>query len=157
MCVDSREQLPLDLSPMKMVTQALPTGDYSLLTMQNRVCIERKNLADLVQSFGRERERFERELQRMLAYDLRQVVIEAHQIEVEQQKYRGAMNPHALMQSIRSWGARGVPFLFLGDRERVTTHVRETLLFYTKHRLAETYSIFETIQESQNDLKALGG
>lgn len=154
MIQDSREQLPLDLKPMKQVVGTLATGDYSLATMQGKVCIERKSLADLVMSFGRERERFEKELQRMLAYDLRQVVIEAHQIEVEQQKYRGEMNPHALMQSIRSWGARGVPFLFLGDRQRVTDHVRETLLFYTKHRLAETFSIFETIQENQ-DLKAI--
>ena len=65
--VDTREQLPLNLDPLRTEPATLPTGDYSLKGLEHHVCIERKSLDDLLGCVGRDRERFERELHRMLA------------------------------------------------------------------------------------------
>ena len=69
--VDSREQTPLDLQPLQVEKTTLTTGDYSLKGLQDQVAIERKSRDDLLMCVGRERERFEREAKRLLAYPCR--------------------------------------------------------------------------------------
>ena len=74
--VDSREQHPLDLRPLRTVQGTLPTGDYSLKGLENIVAIERKSLGDLLCCVGSDRSRFDREIQRLLGYPTRAVVVE---------------------------------------------------------------------------------
>lgn len=54
---------------VEAVPGSLGVGDYSLEGLADKVAVERKELSDLVQCLGRERERFERELQRGMALD----------------------------------------------------------------------------------------
>ena len=61
--IDSREQKPLDLEPLTTITSTLVTGDYSVRGLEHVVAIERKSLDDLVGCVGRDRERFDREVQ----------------------------------------------------------------------------------------------
>ena len=75
--IDTREQLPLDLSPLASIRGTLQTGDYSVRGLENVVAIERKSLDDLLACCGRERDRFEKEIQRLVAYPVRALVIEA--------------------------------------------------------------------------------
>jgi hypothetical protein len=120
--VDSREQAPFAFSHAKYagtVVEAgtLDTGDYSLAGLVDRVAVERKSLPDLVVCLGRERERFERELQRAAALDSFCVVIEAAWGELAGGKYRSQMNPHSACQSVLAFACRyRVPFLFAGSR-----------------------------------------
>ena len=58
---DSREQRPFDLTPLKMKTGTLATGDYALDAAPDYVVIERKSASDLLGCIGHGRERFERE------------------------------------------------------------------------------------------------
>ena len=74
--IDSREQWPLDVSPLQTVKGTLPTADYTIQGLENFIAIERKNLDDLLGCCGRERERFEKEIQRLLGYPCRALVIE---------------------------------------------------------------------------------
>ncbi len=93
--IDSREQSPFAFQHEKYtgtVTEVgtLDTGDYSLAGLTDRVAVERKSLPDLVACLGRERERFEREMQ---------------------------LNPHSACQSVLAFTARyRIPFLFAGSR-----------------------------------------
>jgi ERCC4-type nuclease len=64
---DSREQCPLDLSPMKTEVGTLTTGDYSIRGLEHVVSVERKTLPDLVACVGSSRERFDKEVKRLLA------------------------------------------------------------------------------------------
>ena len=61
--IDTREQRPFELAPMACRPGTLATGDYSVSMMEDQVCLERKELPDLIACCGPERERFERELQ----------------------------------------------------------------------------------------------
>ena len=74
---DSRERKPLDLSPLQTITGTLATGDYGLQALPNACSIERKSLDDLLGCVGRGRQRFDREVQRLLAYPTRVLLVES--------------------------------------------------------------------------------
>jgi ERCC4-type nuclease len=118
--VDSREQRPFPFTRYEadLERAALPTADYSLPGFEDRVGIERKELGDLVGCLmGANRERFEKELRRLSAYDLKAVVVEASMRDVADGLYRSEMKPHAVLQSVLAFQVRyGVPFLWCGDR-----------------------------------------
>jgi len=80
--VDSREQAPFAFeheryAGITVESGPLDTGDYSLAGLSDLVAVERKSIPDLVACLSRERERFEREMQRAAALDAFAVVIEA--------------------------------------------------------------------------------
>lgn len=120
--IDSREQAPFAFEHEKYAgtvaeSGALDTGDYSLAGLTDRVAVERKSLPDLVACLGRERERFERELQRAAALDAFAVVVEASWSDLAGGKYRSQMNPHSACQSVLAFTARyRIPFIFAGSR-----------------------------------------
>lgn len=120
--MDSREQRPFAFSGPRyegvaVETGTLAVGDYSLAGLTDRVAVERKELSDLVQCLGRERERFERELQRGAALDAFAVVVEAAWVDLAGGRYRSRLNPHAACQSVAAFMARyRAPFLFAGSR-----------------------------------------
>jgi ERCC4-type nuclease len=117
---DTREQRPFPFAKYEAQVEraALPTADYSLPGFEDRVGIERKELGDLVGCLmGPNRERFEHELRRLSAYDLKAVVVEASMRDVADGLYRSEMKPHAVLQSVLTFQVRyAVPFLFCGDR-----------------------------------------
>jgi ERCC4-type nuclease len=82
--IDTREQCPLDLSPLRSVAGTLTTGDYSVQGLETVVAVERKSLGDLLGCIGQYRERFDREVQRLLAYSCRAIVVEATWPDLEQ-------------------------------------------------------------------------
>ncbi|MCY2967678.1 MAG: hypothetical protein NT069_29295 [Planctomycetota bacterium] len=59
------------------ISRSLHTGDYSLDGFENSISIERKSLADAYGTFGRGRERFEKELYRLNCMESGNVVIES--------------------------------------------------------------------------------
>ena len=130
--IDTREQLPLEL-PLRSITETLPTGDYSVSGFEDLICCERKSLPDLIGCMTSGRKRFERELQRMKAYDARCVVVEAHWQQLRNGEYRSRITPEAATHSIVSWiSAFAVPFLFVGDRTAAADAVAYFLFTSTK-------------------------
>jgi DNA excision repair protein ERCC-4 len=114
--VDTREQLPLELS-MRTIRGTLPTGDYSVLGFEEYVVVERKSLPDLIGCMTTGRHRFERELQRMRSYEARAVIVEATWKQLRDGEYRSQIVPDVATHSICSWMCRfTMPFLFVGDR-----------------------------------------
>jgi ERCC4-type nuclease len=120
--VDSREQAPFvfrheQYAGTVIEAGTLDTGDYSLAGLTDRVAVERKSLADLVACLGRERERFERELQRAAALEAFAVVVESSWGDLASGKYRSRMNAHAACQSVLAFSCRyRLPFPFAGSR-----------------------------------------
>lgn len=122
--VDSREQAPFTFAGefyqkhgVEVEAGTLTIGDYSLAGLTDRVAVERKSLSDLVQCLGRERQRFERELQRGAALDAFAVVVEASWLDLAGGNYRSQLKPHAACQSVAAFmGRYRVSFLFAGSR-----------------------------------------
>jgi ERCC4-type nuclease len=137
--VDTREQNPLSFRRFKgwfarIEHRALPLGDYSVVGMENSCVVERKDLADLIQSFTTNRSVFINRLRRMsrLPHSLLVVTAPLSEIKTEY-PYRSA-NPNRITQSlIAVLAGLRVPFICtetheLGE-EIVASYLYQTFLY----------------------------
>ena len=106
----------------------LETGDYSVAGCTDLVRVERKSLSDLVQCVTYERERFEAELQRLQAYAVRALVIEATPLDVQAHAYRSQARPQSVLGSVVAWQHdHHLPVIWAGDA-RLAAWMAERLL-----------------------------
>ena len=140
--IDTREQHPLQFlnykadanqgyKPLIIRTQtmALKTGDYSLVGYESRIAIERKSLSDAYSTFGQDRERFERELERLAAMEFAAVVIEADWGTIlNHPPPHTKFTPKSVFRSITAWEIRyGVHFWPCPTRNFAERRVLRTL------------------------------
>ncbi len=128
--VDTREQEPYSFDPQRFVVvrKALPAGDYSLVGHEERVAVERKSLADFVQTVIRSRRRFHEELKKLAAREFACVVVEGSMRDVLDGVYGTGAHPNAVFGAAISicvdWG---VPVYFCGDRQTARQFVESYL------------------------------
>ena len=143
---DTREQLPLDLSPLSVEVGTLATGDYALRGLEHLVCIERKSLDDLLGCVGRDRERFERELMRMQAYPVRVLLVEATWAEIELGSWRSKVTSSQAMGSLIGWAAMGIQLALVGDHQRAGRFASRLLFTVARRRYAELRGFANSIE-----------
>ena len=149
--VDTREQLPWDLAPLRMQPGTLATGDYSVFGLESVVAIERKSLSDFLACCGTERERFDREIQRLLGYQVRAVVVEADWPMLESGDWRSKIKPASVIGSVLSWTAAGVPVLLAGTRERSAQCVSRMLYLAARRRWREARTLVAGVIDPHAD------
>ena len=137
--VDTREQNPLSFRRFKpwferVKHRALSIGDYSVEGMEDSIVVERKDLADLINSFTTNRAVFINRLHRMRDYPHSLLVVTASLSEIKSEySYRGA-NPNRITQSlIAVLAGLGIPFICtetheLGE-EIVASFLYQTFLY----------------------------
>jgi DNA excision repair protein ERCC-4 len=143
--VDTREQFPLDLTPLQTITATLSTGDYSVLGLEHIVAIERKSLSDLLACIGAERERFDREVMRLLAYPVRALVVEATWQDLETGDWRSKITPAAALGSVLGWIASGLPVIMAGDHARAGRYASRLLFTAARRRYREARALIGTV------------
>lgn len=136
--IDTREQMPLTLAPLQSIRGTLATGDYSVRGLEHVIAIERKSLTDLLGCIGGERERFERELHRMLAYPTRAVVVESEWDILEAGEWSSRVTPASAIGSTLAWMSMGIPFIFAGTHERAGVIVSRMLFIAARRRYRES-------------------
>ena len=139
--VDSREQNPLDLQPLRQMIGTLATGDYSLRGLESVIAIERKSLVDLLGCVGQERDRFHREVLRLLAYPVRALVIESTWPEIERGQWRSKIRAPAALGSVLNWIAMGLPVVMAGDHARAGRYVSRILFIAARRRWREARAL----------------
>ena len=149
--VDTREQLPLDLSPLRVEVGTLATGDYSVAGLEHVVAVERKSLSDLLGCVGVERERFDREVQRLLAYPVRCLVVEATWLDLERGEWRSKVSPQSVVGSVLGWIAAGIPVVMAGDHDRAGRYVSRLLYTAARRRWREARTLAAGILEEGDD------
>jgi hypothetical protein len=136
-----------DLSPMKIVSKGLDVGDYSILGLESVIAIERKSLADLVMCCGSERDRFQRELDRLRGWPTSKVIVEASWAEVEMGQWRSKLTPKQVMASIAAWGAQGHDFFFAGSALKAAEYCRGILFYAARYRLREAEALLKSVSK----------
>jgi ERCC4-type nuclease len=134
--IDTREQKPYKFGkhPVEIVT--LQTGDYSIIGLENVICIERKSKADAYGTFGSGRARFKRELERMVWFDFAAIVVESSFEDFLIPPTFSKMHPNSAINSLISWSIRyGVHVLFCGRRKHARTLTFRILEKYHRHRV----------------------
>lgn len=131
--IDTREQQPYDMPGAVVCT--LPTGDYSIVGLLDRVAIERKSKADAYSSLGHGRARFRREFERLAALDYAAVVVEDTVPGFLHRPSHSKMNPRAAINSLIAWSVRyKVPVFFASDREHGRALTMKLLHAYWRYR-----------------------
>ncbi|MCH8150538.1 MAG: ERCC4 domain-containing protein [Planctomycetes bacterium] len=146
---DSREQLPLDLAPRAVEIGTLPTGDYSVKGLEHVVAIERKSLGDLLSCIGTEHDRFEKQVMRLLAYDVRCLAIESSWSELERGEWRSKVQPAAAIGSLLSWQARGLPLMLCDNHERAGRYVSRLLFISARRKYREARGLLTEATDRQ--------
>ena len=141
--IDSREQHPLNLDPMQSVRGTLQTGDYSIQGLESVVSIERKSLDDLLGCVGRDRERFEREIQRLLAYPVRALVVESTWAAIEAGGWRSKVTPAAALGSLLGWVGRGLPVIMAENHQRAGQYTSRLLYLSARRRWRENRAFLQ--------------
>ncbi len=109
-CDSPHENVPL-IVPVR--TGTLKTGDYSILGYEDKVCIERKTLADLYSTLGQHRDRFQREFERMAEMEYAALVIEADWGTIcTQPPERSRLLPKTVYRTLIAWSQRYRVHLF---------------------------------------------
>lgn len=145
--IDTREQYPLDLAPLRMVSGTLATGDYTVLGLEHVVALERKSLPDLLACIGTERERFDREVQRLLAYPVRALIVESSWHQIENGGWRSQITPQAATGSLLGWIAAGLPVVMAGDHERAGRYVSRLLFIAARRRWREARGLMQALEQ----------
>jgi len=142
---DTREQMPLDLSPLRTIRGTLATGDYSVVGLEHVVAIERKSLEDLLHCVGAERERFDREVQRLLAFPVRVLVIEAGWMALERGDWRSKVTPGQVVGSVLGWITAGLPCVLAYDHPRAGRFVSRILFTAARRRWREARALVANV------------
>jgi len=149
--VDTREQKPFTFScidpPPATVAQALKTGDYSVVGFEDRITVERKSLTDLYGSCGQGRSRFEREIQRMAAFQVAAIICEADLYTiVKHPPCQTRLPPKSVLASMIAWT----------QRYRVQFWPCPTREFAERTTYRILYRFFCDVQEGVYDKPQLG-
>jgi len=139
--VDTREQNALDLAPLQTTPGTLATGDYSVLGLESVVSIERKSESDMLSCIGTDRERFDREVQRLLAYPVRALVVESSWQRFETGGWRSHVRPSAAVASLLGWSAMGLPIVMSGDHATAGRYVSRMLFIAARRRWREARAL----------------
>lgn len=118
---------PWPLAPfVRFERISLETGDFGVKGIENDVTVERKTLLDFLACCGRERERFEKTVDRMRGFATKAIIIESDWKTIEDGNWpldrngnkRSKVTPASAMGSILSWNAKGIPTLLCETPER---------------------------------------
>ena len=149
---DKREQHPWDLKPMATVKTTLQTGDYS--SYCGRFVLERKNSVDeLISCMTKDRERFERELERMQAFEAAVVLVEGSYGDLVSGNYRSQMNKSAALGSLVAWQLRyRIPFFFAENRSNAEEFAKSFFRIQQRDRLLELHRYLPFLQQQEKNL-----
>ena len=127
--VDTREQAPYFEGYPQVIVKKLDVGDYSLKGFEREVAIERKGVNDFLTCVGKERERFQRELERMGGHRLRALVIEGREEDIYTSGF--SQLPAATIRwSLMSFMIRYGLHVILAPRKQAERWVFDMLYYY---------------------------
>ena len=139
--IDTREQRPLDLSPLPSERGTLTVGDYSLRGLEDVVAVERKSLEDLTSSLGAGRRRFDQQVRNLLSVPHRLLVCEGTWDELERGAYHGTLSPKSATGSLLGYMAKGLPVVMAGDHERAGRYTGRFLFLVARRRWREARAL----------------
>ena len=122
--IDTREQEPyeFDSETVEVKRQALDAGDYSLKGFETEVSIERKSLADYVQSVIKQRDQFMKEVKKLSEIQHRCIVVEGDLSDIMGKRYRSGVHPNSVLGATLSLIVDyNIPVCFCSDRQLART------------------------------------
>ena len=158
MLVDSNEQLPYDFRGLVRIAgtirQTLPAGDYAIAEAPELFCMERLRVEDLyttVSNSSNDRPRFLRELERLVAFPQRFLVIEGTIQQSIAGGRLGEYHKNGLLDFLAAITARyGIQIIHADTREEAEERVANLAALHYAYFFAEREGLGRCLNE--NDL-----
>ena len=131
-----------------MVGKKLDTGDYSIVGLEDKICIERKGrISELAINLGKDKHRFIREIERMTPFPFKFLILEfsledvmdfPDRSDIPEEKWSSikVTNKYILKMLIEFQMYHGIHVIFCGNRKNAKLAVNSIL-----KRVNEHYSI----------------
>ena len=133
---------------MKSEVGTCDVGDYQLADFPNEVAVERKSLADLISCWGTGRERFERQILRLMGIQAKLLVVEGSWAQIEMGQWRSRITPNAVRNSLLGWMGKGLPISLAGDRDQAEILTREFLSLAWRRRYQQARNTLKILEEN---------
>lgn len=119
--------------------KGLATGDYSIVGHENQIAIERKEKGDCFHCMGADRERFEKQVQRLSELPHGYVIVEADWLSVFAGHPQSQLRPKVIHRTVISWTLRypTVNWFFAPTRAFAEATCFRLLESYWKKQLAK--------------------
>jgi ERCC4-type nuclease len=144
--IDSAEQTPFDLSPMRMEVGSLQTGDYSVKSLERYVTVERKAWGDFLSCVGKQRKRFDKCVERMRGFEVKAIVIEGTWDMVYAGEWERDLNVLQVASAIHGWICRGIPVIMAGTHALAAAHTRRILTIAAQRRWRENLHLIQAVE-----------
>ena len=135
---DTREQMPFQFKN-ETVRGALQTGDYSVLGLEDRIAIERKETNDLINCLCHDRKRFQKELLRSKTLDYFAIVAECSYSSLVNGDFRSDMSPKSAIQTLLAFSVRYRLPVFFAENAAYGAMITESLLLKFAREYWKTY------------------
>ena len=127
--IDTREQMPYRFP--RAISGLLETGEYLVRGFEDQITIKLKTKTDAYSSLGRDRPRFQREMERLAEFDYAAVVVESSLPGFLSPPAFSRLSPNSAICTLLSWSVRyGVHMFFAGDRRHGNNVTRQLLTKY---------------------------
>ncbi len=147
---DTRENRPLIFERLPSITGTLPTGDYSVKGSTHLISVERKSIADLVQSVGRDRDRFTRELERLRGYHFKRLLIVGTENEIRQGNYRSRIKPTSVLHTLSAFEVRfDLPVVWCATPTIAARMVESWCYWYSREVLLQADGLLRSRDKRQ--------
>jgi ERCC4-type nuclease len=134
--IDSREQCPLSFANLPSRVGTLYSGDYSVAGCEELFAVERKSVADAIQSLTGERERFAREMHRLRGFRFARLLIVGTEADISAHRYVSNANPRAVLHSLWAFETRyNVAVVFSPDPDRAALLVERWAFWFHREQL----------------------
>jgi ERCC4-type nuclease len=131
--IDTREQLPYMFPGCRVSIRKLDAGDYSLEGYEDVVSIERKSASDFFGSITQDRDRFERELERLKSYKFKALIIEDEEQNILcPEMYGRGIKGNSVYGSIIAMEIKYGLHVYYGSRERCENKVLNWFIYWMK-------------------------
>lgn len=149
--IDTREQKPWNLAPMRTIGKKLTTGDYSIEGLENFIAIERKSLPDLLQSIGQSRDRFDDCIGRMLQIPSKCIIVESTWDYFLEHRWKWISKLHlnSAVASVMGWMEMGIPIVFAGTPQQASLCACRFLFLAAKRRHQERETRLEEMDRDR--------
>ena len=147
--IDTREQTPLSLAPLRTIVDTLDCGDYSAVGMTHIVRIERK-ADDLISCCGSDRERFTAQMERLRAFPVRALVIEWTWAEIEMGGWRGKVTPASVRGTLLGIIEMGIPDITAGGHGRAGELVSRLIYLTAKRHYRTCRELLKAVAEERD-------
>lgn len=118
--IDNREKKPYSFSPgIPTLRKKLLTGDYSIEGYENAIAVERKSLADFVNTVIHSQTNFSEELKRLSKMLCPLIIVEANAEDLwDKNKYKSKIAPESLWKLAMSLSSKwGIPVFYFSNRQ----------------------------------------